>query len=324
MKYKILEALYEANDYISDESLGNMFEVSKNIICKEITELKQEGYNINLVENKGYILREMTDILNSFEIKYGLETKNFGKDIYFYDELNSTNDKMCILAKNGAKEGTVVIAQTQSAGKGRRGHIWKSPKNTGIYMSILMYPNISPRQAPKITLIAGLCVCKAIRKITGIKAVIKWPNDLLINGRKVCGILTEMNAGMEKVNFIVLGIGINVNTNSFPKEIENIATSLKIEGNKNYIRKTIIQEFLKEFEEYYYKYIEDTDFKKFVKEYKNFCSTIGQKVNVISNNSFSGLAVDVTDDGELVVEKENGDREIVFSGEVSVRSASYE
>lgn len=319
MNYKVLELLKQQDGYLSGEELGRKLSISRSAIWKLIGKLKDEGYEIEAVTNKGYRLLNENDIINESEIQQNLNTKYLGKKICCYDEVDSTNNKARKLGLEGYPQGTVVFAKRQNAGKGRMGKNWNSPEEGGIWMSMLLTPQIQPKEAPLLTLTAGLCVCKAIRKITDLDAKIKWPNDILINGKKVCGILTEMNAEMEKINFIIVGIGINVNISSFPQEISNVATSLEIESNKKWKRKDIIKELLTEFETYYDLYQIENNFSVFLNDYRKFCITIGKNVHVFSKEPFDAQAIDVTNEGELLVKKENGEIVIVFSGEVSIR-----
>ncbi len=319
MDSRLLRLLKESNDYISGSELGERLQVSRSAVWKEIKKLKEEGYVIDAVTNKGYLLKKEPDILRAENITEELDTVFMGQNVYCVKETTSTNDEVRRLALAGAPEGTLVTAESQNAGKGRLGRRWESPKGDGIWMSVLLKPDILPTKASKLTLIAGLSVCRAVRKVTGLPADIKWPNDVLIHGKKFVGILTEMNAEMEKVNFIIVGIGINVNIENMPREIENAATSLQIEGGRRYDRVSIIKEVMSEFERCYLSYVSDNSFVSFLEEYEALCITLGRDVNVLGRNPFSGKAVSVNKDGELIVEREDGTRETVFSGEVSIR-----
>lgn len=317
---EILKLLKKSKDYLSGEELGEKLGVTRTAVWKGISKLKEQGYQIEAVTNKGYRLFGDNDVLNAVELKDGLQTNYMGQTAYFYDEVDSTNNSIKQLAAEGCPEGTIAIAKNQTAGKGRLGRPWSSSKDTGIWMSLLLMPQIQPREAPVLTLLAGLSVCKAVRRFTGLKAEIKWPNDVLIQGKKICGILTEMNAEMEKINYIVLGIGINVNMESFPVEIAKTATSLKIESKTNWKRSILTQYVLSELELYYDCYKKRHDFSAFLEEYKSFCVTLGKNVHVITRDSFDGKAVDITKEGELIVEDEKGNHITVFSGEVSIRT----
>ncbi|NLK22169.1 MAG: biotin--[acetyl-CoA-carboxylase] ligase [Epulopiscium sp.] len=320
MKSKIIQLLKSADDYISGEEMSKIFGVSRTAIWKVITHLKGQGYIIESVTNKGYYLKSSPDLLTEEEIIYDLKTRYIGKKVYHYDKIDSTNKEAKKLASKGEKEGIVVVAEEQLLGKGRLGRTWSSPTGVGIWMSIILRPEISPIDASKVTLIAGLAVCRGIESVTGLKSQIKWPNDIIINNKKVCGILTEMSAEIEKINYIILGIGMNVNTYSFPEDIMNKATSLKIEGKKNYDRKDILQQILVEFEKNYDDFIKNNNMDKVLREYKRNCLTLGKDVKIIERaGEFTGKALDVSKEGELIVQKENGEMVTVLSGEVSVR-----
>ena len=241
MYYKILEELKKVESYISGEELGEKLGVSRAAIWKGIQKLKEQGYEIEAVSNKGYHIIQNQDLYNGIEIKEVCNTTKIAKEVYFYEQTDSTNNCIRKLAKEGKKEGVVAVAEIQTAGKGRRGKGWQSPKGTGIWMSMLLTPNITPPEAPVLTLLAGLAVCRAIRQQTGLTAMIKWPNDILISNKKICGILTELYAEMDSVHFVITGIGINVNTEVFPDELQKTATSLKIEKGESISRKNMIK-----------------------------------------------------------------------------------
>ena len=319
-KSKVLEFLKEKQDYVSGEEISNLLGVSRTAVWKIISRLKEEGYVIEAVTNKGYFLKESPDLLTDEEISPALETKCLGKKIYHHKEIGSTNKEAKKLAINGEEEGTLVISEKQTEGKGRLGRTWSSPFGVGIWMSLILRPEISPVEISKITLIAALAVCKTINKTTDLKAEIKWPNDILINKKKVCGILTEMSAEIDKINYIILGIGLNVNTEEFPKEIEDRATSLKIEGKKSYDRKELTRALLLEIENYYTIFTKKNSIDKLLEEYKSYCLTLNKDVKIIRNGVESiGRAVDLTKNGELIVKKQDVEIINVFSGEVSVR-----
>ncbi|WP_058486500.1 biotin--[acetyl-CoA-carboxylase] ligase [Defluviitalea phaphyphila] len=320
MKSKVLQILKEEEGYISGEEISRALGVSRTAVWKVISSLKKEGYVIESSTNKGYYLKETPDLLTKEEVSYNLKTKYLGKDIYHYYQIDSTNKEAKKMAVNGAKEGTIIISEEQTLGKGRLGRGWISPPRLGIWMSIILRPLVSPLDASKITILGGLSVCKAIEKVTGLDVKIKWPNDIVINKKKVCGILTEMSAEMEKIDYIILGIGVNVNNENFPEDLKDKASSLKIEGNKKYNRKEIVQEIIMQFEKYYEIFIRDKNLNKFLEEYKDYCLTLNKDVKINSNKeSFVGKAIDISEEGELIVQKEDGEIITVFSGEVSVR-----
>lgn len=319
MNNKILDILKNTEGYISGEEIGEKLGVSRTAVWKAISKLKKEGYNIEAVNNRGYHIIDDVDIINEKEIQDAIHTEILGKKIIFKDTVTSTNDVIKYIAEKGEKEGTVAVSEIQTAGRGRMGRKWESERGDGLWFSILLRPDIDPRKAPMLTLLAGLCVCRAARRVTGLDVSIKWPNDVIINDKKICGILTEMSTEIQKINYIVVGIGINVNTENFPEELSDVATSLKKEAGKDFSRKELLNEVLKDFEMYYNKYVKYGDFSIFTEEYEKMCNTIGRDINVIGRETYPAKAVGINESGELIVEKENGTREIVFSGEVSVR-----
>lgn len=320
MRDKILGMLRGVGDYVSGEQMSREQGVSRSMVWKVIKGLRDEGYEIDSVTNKGYKLVGVPDLMIAGEIKILLETKVFGKEIYDYGEIDSTNVIAKAKAREGAAEGAVFIAESQMGGKGRLGKVWESPSGTGIWMSLVARPEISPRDVSGITLVAGLAICKAIREVTGLPAYIKWPNDIVVNGRKVCGILTEMSAEMDRVNYVIIGIGINVNTSKFPKELQEVATSLKIESGIEYSRKDIVAKVLMFFEQDYEKYIQGESLHGILEEYKVLCITLKNEVSIINKDqSYRARPVDIDGTGALIVVREDGTKETITSGEVSVR-----
>jgi len=315
----LLTMLKKADGYLSGEKIGEELGISRGGVWKQIKKLREQGYEIHSVPNRGYCLGEHLTLWNGAEIKDGLQTKILGQEVSFWEEVTSTNEKLGQLARKGGKEGLLVVSEIQTAGRGRRGRNWVSPKGTGIWMSLLLRPNLPTFKAPMLTLLAGLAICKSIRKVTGLSAKIKWPNDILIDGKKVCGILTEMDGEMEQIHHIVLGMGINVNMGSFPEALKDIATSLFLETGELVSRKNLVQEILLELEIIYEQYEIAGDFGVFRDEYLSLCQTIGQEITILGKEPFDGIGVDITPQGELLVKKTDGTHVVVYSGEVSVR-----
>lgn len=304
--------LKNTEGYISGEKISGELGISRTAVWKHINKLKSDGYEIESVTNKGYRLVSEPDIINADSIQAGLNTEFIGRSIFFYDETDTTNERA--KANSNAPDGSVFIAEIQTAGKGTRGRGWVSSRGDGIYHSILLKPDILPFEAAQITLVAGLAVCRAV----GHGAQIKWPNDIVINGKKLCGILTEMSSEKNMINSIVCGIGVNVNTKSFPKEIAHRATSLYIESGQQLERNALIAKILNEFEFCYKKFLEE-GLEPMLDAYKQSCVTIGREVNVIfKNETITGIAADIAEDGSLLVENDSGIVR-VSSGEVSVR-----
>jgi len=323
MRSKILGELYDNKGaYVSGEVLRTKLGVSRTAIWKHINALKEEGYNIQTIPRKGYMLLEMEDKLLSKEIEVLLSNNNIGQKIIYFDSIGSTNSYAKQEADN-LMDGSVVLCEEQLEGRGRRGRGWSSPKGTGIWMSIVLKPNIPPTEGVKMTQIAAAAVCKSIRELTGLNALIKWPNDIVINGKKICGILTEMAGELNEIRYIIVGIGINVNTNDFPHELKDMATSLLIEGHKKIDRKELVVNILKNFEVLYNTYIEDLIFDETLNIVRSYSAVLGKQIRIIQGNiEKRAKAIDIDTEGLLLVEMEDGSRQLISSGEVSIRGES--
>lgn len=320
MKEEILRLLRSADGYISGQELCNRFGVSRTAVWKAINQLKEAGYEIEAQQNKGYRLMAAPDLMTEAEIKSLMHTEWVAKEVLYFDTIDSTNTKAQELAEKGYPSGTLVVADKQESGKGRRGRSWVSPSGTGIFMTLMIKPDINPNNASMLTLVAALAVAKAITSVTGEDALIKWPNDIVVNGKKVCGILTEMNAQFDYINHIVVGIGINVHNESFPEEISQMASSLMIEaGGKRFHRAQIIAETMSYFEQYYDTFLKTQDLSALVREYDELLVNRNKSVRVLDpKEPFDGKAMGITPKGELIVDTWES-RKLVSSGEVSVR-----
>ena len=320
MKEEILRLLRSADGYISGQELCNRFGVSRTAVWKAINQLKEAGYEIEAQQNKGYRLMAAPDLMTEAEIKSLMHTEWVAKEVLYFDTIDSTNTKAQELAEKGYPSGTLVVADKQESGKGRRGRSWVSPSGTGIFMTLMIKPDINPNNASMLTLLAALAVAKAITSVTGEEALIKWPNDIVVNGKKVCGILTEMNAQFDYINHIVVGIGINVHNESFPEEISQMASSLMIEaGGKRFHRAQIIAETMSYFEQYYDTFLKTQDLSALVREYDELLVNRNKSVRVLDpKEPFDGKAMGITPKGELIVDTWES-RKLVSSGEVSVR-----
>lgn len=320
MKEEILRLLRSADGYISGQELCNRFGVSRTAVWKAINQLKEAGYEIEAQQNKGYRLMAAPDLMTEAEIKSLMHTEWVAKEVLYFDTIDSTNIKAQELAEKGYQSGTLVVADKQESGKGRRGRSWVSPSGTGIFMTLMIKPDINPNNASMLTLVAALAVAKAITSVTGEEAMIKWPNDIVVNGKKVCGILTEMNAQFDYINNIVVGVGINVHNESFPEEISQMASSLMIEaGGKRFHRAQIIAETMSYFEQYYDTFLKTQDLSALVREYDELLVNRNKSVRVLDpKEPFDGKAMGITPKGELIVDTWES-RKLVSSGEVSVR-----
>ncbi|MCI8490299.1 MAG: biotin--[acetyl-CoA-carboxylase] ligase [Lachnospiraceae bacterium] len=319
MKAELLAALRNAEDYVSGQELCESLGVSRTAVWKGMNKLKADGYQIEAVSNKGYRLVESPDLLNAEELKSFRNTAWAGKEIVYYDVTDSTNIQAKRLGEEGAPHGTLVVAGRQVAGKGRRGRSWESPEHDGIFMTILLRPEVRPREASMLTLVAAMAVAKAIRAALGLSAEIKWPNDIVLNGKKICGILTEMNTEIETINYVVVGIGINVSNQKFDKEAASIATSLALEGGTKIHRAKLIEAVWEQFEAYYDSFCRERSLSGMKAEYDSFLVNKDRQVRILDpKEPFNGIARGITKTGELMVETETGTR-LVSSGEVSVR-----
>ena len=250
-----------------------------------------------------------------------LTTKKMGHPLYFYPETDTTNDRIRELAQKGVPEGTLAVAEMQTAARGRRGRAWQAPAESGVWMSLLLRPDIQPPQASVLTLLAGIALTEAIEDVTGLEVGIKWPNDILLKGKKLVGILTEMDCDMESIHSVTVGMGINVNTKAFPDDLKDIATSLYLESGREYDRCQIVGKAMECFEALYEEFLSEGGvFAPFKERYRRKCLNIGKEVKVIGRETYLATALDITPEGELIVRrKDNGAEEVVFSGEVSIR-----
>lgn len=242
------------------------------------------------------------------------------KKIIYYKQLDSTNLEIARLAAQGASHGTVVVAQEQTAGKGRRGRSWESPAGENIYMSILLRPKFAPDKAPMLTLVMAYSVAEVIKQQGFPEVQIKWPNDLVLSGKKICGILTEMQLNGSEVDHVVVGVGINVNTRKFPSELEDKATSLLLESGKQFERETIVQKVVGHFENAYQQFVKEQDLSFLQKVYNTMLVNAGKEVRVLEpGNEYMAYAQGINSRGELLVRTSEGEEKAVYAGEVSVR-----
>ena len=320
MKGRILELLRNAGDsYISGEEIAQRLGVSRTAVWKHIQALKEDGYDIVSHSHSGYSLKESPDLLLAEEIRPLLHTKIIGKKIVHLDTTVSSNEEAKRLALQGAEDGTVVVAEEQSAGKGRLSRGWFSPKYKGIWFSMLLRPTFLPQEAPKCTLMAAVAMTKAIRRF-GVEVGIKWPNDILYNGKKLNGTLTEMHAEMERIHYVIIGTGLNVNIlkEEFPEELQDIGISLEMIKGEKLQRVPLFAEIINAMDELYCEVLEH-GFGKVLDEWRKYSVTLGQEINVIGvKETYAGVAADIDEDGALLVDTPNG-RSRVLAGDVSIR-----
>jgi len=318
-RYRLLACLKEnLSQWVSGESISNQLGISRAAIWKHINSLKDAGHLIQSAPKKGYCLTQAADLLSPEEISGGLGTRLMGRpSVVVFKETDSTNQQAKILAAQGAPEGTVVLAETQSQGRGRRGRTWFSPVGQSIYMSAILRPDMAPAQAPQITLMTAVAVCSALQS-AGLNARIKWPNDILIEGKKIAGILTEISTEMDMVDWVVVGLGLNVNTpvDQMPSEIREIATSVQIQKGRPFSRIELLCALLKKFEDCY-ELLKADGFGPIMKQWRQMTDIIGQRVYVdVMDTRYFGTAEAVDDDGVLVLRDDQGRIRRIFSGDV--------
>lgn len=320
MKSEILKMLKTSSGYLSGQQLCEKFGVSRTAVWKAIRQLEEEGYKIEAVRNKGYRLTGEADVITQAELQSMLQTRWIGNRLEYFDETDSTNIRARKLAEEGAPHGTLVVADSQRTGKGRRGRAWISPRGVGIWMSLVLRPPICPAGASMLTLVAGMAVVKGVRKSTGLKAMIKWPNDAILSGKKICGILTEMSTEEDRIRYVITGIGINVNVSSFPEEIAEKATSLKEELGEAVKRSLVIAAVAEAFEEFYDSFLKTHDMSCLMEDYNKALVNRNRQVTVLdSRGQYQGRALGIDPEGSLLVQRKDGTVESVISGEVSVR-----
>lgn len=325
MRKRILELLRKSGaEPLSGEEISRQLDVSRTAVWKHIQTLKNEGYDIESVPKKGYILKEAPNRLFPQEILPRLQTKWLGRNICYRDSVDSSNNLAKALANEGCENGLLVVAEEQGAGKGRLSRGWISPYAKGIWFSVVLKPPFLPQEASKCTLLAAVAVVKAINKIAGVKAAIKWPNDILLLGRKLVGILTEMNAEFGHINYVVIGTGINTNATpeDYPEEVRNLAVSVADTAAEPFTRVQLLCDILLNMEELYETAVSE-GFGPVLAEWRKYSCTLGQEVKVIAPDmTYFGKAVDIDDEGLLIVRKEDGALEKVVAGDVSIRPAA--
>jgi BirA family biotin operon repressor/biotin-[acetyl-CoA-carboxylase] ligase len=286
--------------------------------------MKQAVTNMPRQEKKtlsSEALVSRSDLLLPAEISHGLTTRNFGKRITYREECSSTQDLAAELACRGEPEGSIFITETQTRGRGRKGRIWISTPSAGVYLSVILRPKLQASQIVQIPMVAGVAAARAINTVTCLEPDIKWPNDILLNSKKVAGILTDMSCEKNQINYIILGIGINVNSlySDLPETIRDTATSLRIESGRNISRIALVQRYLVELEIAYYGYLK-SGFESIRKEWKNFSSTIGTRVEIVDGlESVTGEVLDIDTDGFLLLKTDAGKTQRIVAGDVSLR-----
>lgn len=327
MKEKILRVLHDAgNQFVSGQSLCESLGVSRQAIWKNITQLRENGYVIESVSNKGYRLIQTPDRLFGPDIESRLSSSCFCQKVECHQQIDSTNIRAKQLAETGEPEGTLIVAEEQTAGKGRRGRSWSSEKNIGVWMSLILRPQVKSTEVSCLTLVSAMAVAEAVRTLCQIPAYIKWPNDIVVSGKKVCGILTEMSSEMDYIHYVVVGIGINANHRSFSPDIQDKATSLFLESGRKVDRQVLIASVMESFSRYYVRYMETKDMSLLLEEYNDMLVNRDREVQIYygmvedadPSQIERGTAKGIDASGALLVETKQGVKAVV-SGEVSVR-----
>lgn len=305
MQEQIIHSLRKSSDYISGEEISRDLNISRAGIWKYIEDFRRQGYEIEAISRRGYRIISSPDKLLPWEIKFKLGTKEIGQEIVYKETISSTMDEAVRLGIAGAAAGTVVCAETQTKGRGRLGREWISPPGKGIYASLILRPQVPLSEVAQLTLVSAVAVCEALRNTAEIDALIKWPNDILINGKKAAGILTELNAEMDRVRFVVVGFGINVNT--LAAQLPPEGTSLKIEAKKDLSRVLVLQDVLRSFEKWM-NIFEGEGFSPVRSRWKELSATLGKKVKFVEpRGEVVGTAFDLAPDGSLLLKKDNGE-----------------
>jgi BirA family biotin operon repressor/biotin-[acetyl-CoA-carboxylase] ligase len=317
---RVLKLLKRANGYLSGEAIAQHLNISRSAVWKKIEKLRAQGFFIDAQPKLGYCIRALPDKLLPLEIKDGLDTTVFGQQVFYYSTISSTNFIAKQLASEGAAEGSVVIAEEQTKGRGRLDRHWISPAGKNILMSVIFYPKLLPSQVFCLTMMTSLAIIKAIETTVALSPMIKWPNDIYLNGKKTGGILTEFNAQQDRVNFVITGIGLNVNFDPFNyPDIRDIGTSLSKESGKEISRIKLLQFILKEIEKGY-TLINDGKFDLIYNQWKPYSLVTGKPVRITSFNSVEdGIAESVDENGALVLRDKYGNVKKIVCGDVSLR-----
>lgn len=320
MKSEVLKMLRETDGYVSGQQICEKFGVSRTAVWKVIRNLQEEGYHVEAVRNKGYRIVHTPDVITGEEIESLMKTRWAGKNVIYYKETDSTNLRIRQLGDEGAPEGTLAVTDRQTAGRGRRGRAWKSPEGANIYMSVLLRPQIPPDKAPMLTLVMACSVAEGIMDCEDVNVRIKWPNDIIVNGKKMVGILTEMSTQIDYISYVAVGVGINVNIKEFPEEIRATATSLCLETGHEVKRAPLIAAVMERLEKNYEIFLKTENMSGLMEMYSRLLINRGRDVMVLgAKEQYRAFAVGINDMGELIVRREDGTEECVYAGEVSVR-----
>lgn len=320
MKSEILALLREREDYVSGQELCGRFGVSRTAVWKAVGQLKKEGYEIEAVQNRGYLLKDHEDVFGQHELESRMATCWAGHPVFFHESVGSTNRQAKLDAENGCGQGTLVVADAQTAGRGRRGRAWSSPPGTNAYFTLILKPEYDPDCVSMVTLVMALAVAEGIRVTCGVEAGIKWPNDIVADGKKICGMLTEMSMERDYIHHVVVGVGINVKRQEFAPEIAGTAASLEQICGKMVSRAQLIVNVMKAFENYYDRFEQEHSLVGLLEQYNRLLVSLDREVCVLDpKGEYHGISRGVNARGELLVERADGHVTEVYAGEVSVR-----
>jgi BirA family transcriptional regulator, biotin operon repressor / biotin---[acetyl-CoA-carboxylase] ligase len=321
IRKKLLDAFTNAGDsFLSGQHLAELIGCSRTAVWKHMEEMRKDGFQLEAVRRKGYRIIRTPETVTADEIRLGLQTDFIGRNIHYIESVDSTQKIAHQLANENVPEGTVVIAEEQVSGKGRMDRKWHSPKYTGIWMSLILRPNIPLPKAPQLTLLTAVSVAQALEELTGLHPEIKWPNDILLLGKKITGILTELQAEADRINSVIIGIGINVNQQleDFPSELHSIATSLSIEKGEKVSRAALIRAIFKQFEKLYLLYL-DEGFSPIKLLWESYAVSIGKNLRARTLTTvIEGKALGITDDGVLQIQDVNGKIHQVYSADIEL------
>ncbi len=321
MKERVLTHLKGAGaDWISGGRLSIKMGMTRTAVWKQICRLRDEGYVIDSSRGKGYVLRRVSDSLLPAEIQSHLKTDFMGREIIYRPEVESTNSLAKSLAVRGAPAGTIVVAESQAAGKGRKGRVWFSPPGAGIYVSMILRPHFSLAEATKFTLLTGVALAETLLCLLPGRVEIKWPNDVLVDGRKIAGILIEISTEIDRIDYMVVGVGVNVNLKrqDFPPELKKIATSLRAETGKYFSRAAILADFLAAFEKYYGVF-QDFGFAPVLARWKRLSNILEKEVQVsLLGSTIAGRVSGIDRDGALLIRGRRGCVQRILSGDMTL------
>lgn len=321
-KDALLKQLKESKEsWLSGEKLAAGLGISRSAVWKQIRSLQDEGYLIESSTKRGYRLRKCSELLLPAEIRDGLHTAAFGRGrIDYFTQTDSTNVRARVIAADGAPEGSVVVAEEQLQGKGRRGRAWYSPAGEGIYVSVILRPRVQPYEAPQLVLMTAVAAAETLLAHAAVPVAIKWPNDILVGGKKIAGILTEMSVDMDRIDYVIIGLGLNVNTPAagLPPEIAGIATSLRAETGRAFSRAELLRTYLEKLEGYYTLFRE-RNFEPIRQRWLELAKIIGRQVRIAGvERTYEGEVADIDPNGFLILKSPDGTTQRILAGDVSL------